>query len=72
MLKDMFTRIENGQNTFISDIVEQFGYTTEQAEKIFNLYRREKIIKLDTGSGRYILSHGAFWDKEVMARALAL
>lgn len=67
-LDAMFKRIENANNQFVEDVKEQFGFTEEQAWEILSYYKKNKIAKLDTQGGRIILSHGAFWDKEVMSR----
>lgn len=71
-MQDMAQRIENARTAFLSSLMEQFQYTEEQAATIFTVYKKNKIIKLDPIMGRYTLTHGAFWDKPVLDRALAL
>ena len=71
-MKDVAQRIINAETGFINDITDQFGFTHTEAMHIFDVYRKERIIKLQAGIGRYTLSHGAFWDKAVMERALSL
>jgi len=72
MLEDMFTRIENAQTDFINLVVDQFKFTPEEATKILAVYKKMKIAKLVVAMGRYDIVHGAYWDKEVMQRALEM
>lgn len=62
----------NARAEFVSNLKEQFGYSDEQAAKILDVYRKAKAVKMDFAQGRYHLTHGAFWDKEVLDRALNL
>jgi len=64
MLDDVCQRMENAAIEFVQSLREQFGYTEEEAEHILNLYRREHVIKLQAGIGRYRLVHGMFWERE--------
>jgi len=68
----IFQRIENAQNSFIDNVMEQFGYTEEEAERILKAYQKAKAVKLNSAMGRYDLTHGIYWDREVMERALSL
>ena len=70
--KEIAQRIAHAEESFISDIIEQFGFNKSEAVKIYNVYLKEKIIKVDPIGGRVLLQHGAFWEKEVMQRALKL
>jgi 2'-5' RNA ligase len=65
-------RQDSAVREFRDSIKEQFGFDDAQATKIFNVYLKEKAIKYNNGSGRYLLSHGGFWEKEVMQRALEM
>jgi hypothetical protein len=71
-LKPMFTRIENAIDGFISTVMEQFGTTLEDAEKVLRVFKMCKVVKLDASMGRYNLTHGAYWDKEVIQNAINL
>ena len=70
MMQDMITRIVNAETSFISDVIEQFGFTQEQATKILAVYKKYKIAKVDPVMGRVNIKHGAYWDKEPMSKAL--
>jgi hypothetical protein len=70
MFKDIAVRMDNAASKFIDAVVEQFNFSQEDATTIYNVYLREKIVNIDAVGGQYRLTHGAFWDKEVMKRAL--
>lgn len=54
---------------FIKYLRTRGGLTKKEAESVFNLYKKEKIIKFKTGSGWHV-THGAFFDRPVIKRAL--
>ena len=64
----MVQRMANAQTEFLNSLMEQ-GFDIETSRRIFELYRREKFIKLDAAIGRYKLVHGIYWDKDVLMRA---
>jgi hypothetical protein len=66
------TRISNAESGFYDNVQEQFGFSREQAAKILRVFIKEKVAKLDVSVGRYKLTHGAFWDKQVMENALGV
>lgn len=72
MLKDTATRITNAETDFISNVMEQFSFTREQAKHILTAYRLLKVVTLQANIGRYSVKHGAFWEKETMLRALQI
>lgn len=72
MLQDMFTRIDNAHNSFIENLMEQFDLTAPQAEKVLRVYQKAKAVKLDPIGGRYMLTHGGFWEADVIKRAIDL
>jgi hypothetical protein len=55
--------------TMISFIASQAGISTQAAEKVFAYYRKNKIIKHNVHDG-YRVSHGVFYDREVILNAL--
>ena len=67
---DMVKRLDTARTEFIESIQEQFGYEENEAEHIFDVYLKGKVIKLQAGIGRYALIHGAYWDKDVLETAL--
>lgn len=63
-------QIANQMNNAVLHFVEQCeerGFTHDEAVKIFNTYKKTKAIKLD---GVYSVVHGAFWDIDVLKRAV--
>jgi hypothetical protein len=71
-MRPMATRESNACREFVETVVEQFGYTTEQAETILAVYRKLRAVKIDRHIGRVTLSHGDLWTRDAMNRALAL
>lgn len=67
---NMAIRIENAARAFKDNLVSQFGLSNSQAEKVLGVFIRIKAIKLDAIGGVYRLKHGAFWDKDVIQRAI--
>lgn len=70
--KDIATRINNAADSFVADVCEQFGTSKEDAEKVLRVFREYKAVKLDAVGGRYILTHGAYWESDVIKRAIKL
>jgi hypothetical protein len=70
--KDIAQRLVNAEENFIASLMEFGAITRAEAIRVFDLYRREKIIKRDTAIGRYHVTHGAFLDREAIRNALAL
>lgn len=71
-LKAIADRRLSAADHFIDLVVETFGVSVDDAEKVFAAYRRTKVIKLDSWMGRYALAHGAFWEKKVIRRAIKM
>lgn len=70
--RDICTRLENADEHFIGLVCETFGKTTAEAEKVLRVFRKAKAVKRAVGIGRWELAHGAFWEAEVIDRAIAL
>jgi len=62
-------RMVNAVNGFIA-MCEERGFTHDEAVKILNTYKKTKAIKLDAVHGVYSVVHGAFWDIDVLKRAV--
>lgn len=69
-MHDIAIRMDNAHIGFIANVQEQFGFTAQEAETILHVFIKAKAVKLNVAMGRYDLKHGAFWDKDVMLRAL--
>jgi len=61
-------RINNGMNRFIEAVKDQFGFSEEEANRIMRAFIRHKIVKFQ--NNQFNLTHGAYWEKPVMQRAL--
>lgn len=62
-------RIVNAGNKFKGHLTA-LGFSQEQANKIFEVYKKARVIKLDAVNGEWKVKHGAFFDIEVLNRAL--
>ncbi|MFA5150832.1 MAG: hypothetical protein WC433_08075, partial [Candidatus Omnitrophota bacterium] len=69
-LRDMAQRIINAEENFKDSVKEQFGFTDQEAQKIWDVYRKGKIVEVDAVGGQHKLKDGRFWDKQVMQNAL--
>jgi hypothetical protein len=56
----------NAANRFIDSAVEQFGITTEQAEKALAILLKHELVKLDPVNGQFQLKTGRVWEKDVL------
>jgi len=68
---DIAQRLAHAETNFIDTLMEFGGITRAEATRVFDLYRREKLIKRDAAGGVYNVTHGAFLDRDVIRRALA-
>ena len=60
----------NTRDSFIRCVIEQFGFAKVDAVIIYNIFIQEKVLKVDKQTGGFTLTHGAYWDKDVMNNAL--
>lgn len=66
---NIMTRRENGFRDFVAQL-ETFGNIGhDDAVAVANLYLKERFAKWD--GQRYTVKHGAFFDAEVIGRAVA-
>lgn len=70
--KQVAQRMVNAENLFIENVMEIAKISKEDAEKVFQVYLKEKIIKLDAVMGVYKIMHGAFYEMPVIKRAIDL
>jgi hypothetical protein len=70
--KEIAQRIINAKAKFVSALMERGGIDAAAAEKVFGLYRKHKLIKLDAFHGVYSVKHGAFLDRKAINNAAAL
>ena len=68
----MAQRLVNGEREFVSLIMDS-GFTEADAEKIFAIWRKLRCCKREkSGSFRWTVTHGGYWDRDAMERALTL
>jgi hypothetical protein len=70
--KDIAQRIVNAETSFIACMEDQYGLTEEEALRVFNLYKKKRIIKIDAVMGSWTVKNGAFLDAETIQRALEM
>ena len=66
------TRQVNGFNKLVDALVVAGNLNEDVAVKVANLYLDEKIAKLDIGVGSFKIKHGAFFDVDVIERAVEM
>lgn len=69
--RDTAQRMVNAENSFIESLMRTANITEPQAEKVLAFYRKIKVVKMDIVGGTITVKHGAFWDRDVIHRALA-
>ena len=52
---------------FAASVAKNAGVSVEVANKITGFYLKIKAVKYD--GSRYVVKHGAFWDRDVLLRA---
>jgi len=67
--KNMATRIVHAENNFIELLMDFGGINKKLAEKVFQIYRKKKLIKLDAVNGTYTVKHGGYLDKDFILNA---
>lgn len=66
----MATRIDNAESAMVECIATLGGVSSDAAARVFRHYRKIKVVRLDAVSGRYRVTHGAFLDRDVIAKAV--
>ena len=69
-LQGVAIRTTLAQERFL-DYVTDRGFTRSEAERIYEVYRKAKAIKIDRIGGQFTFTHGAFGDLETLRLALA-
>lgn len=67
--RDIAQRMVNAENSFIESLMVAGEITKEQAEKVLQIYRNAKVVKMDAVVGQMTVKHGAFLDRDVILRA---
>lgn len=63
-------RQANIQDNFVNSVMDQFNKTREEANKVWQVYLAERIVKCDFVTGQYQLSHGIFWESDIIDNAI--
>ncbi len=68
--RDIAQRMVNAENGFIAVLMKSATISQAQAEKVMQVYRKAKVLKMDAVGGHMTVKHGAFLDRDVILRAL--
>lgn len=63
-------RMVHAEKTFLKTLMTLGGISESDAEKVLAVYRKNKIVKMDSVNGVMSVKHGAFLDRDVILRAL--
>lgn len=55
---------------FFATVMNASGCTRVQAEKVFSVYKKLKVIKIGVYESTYKIAHGGLYDKEVILKAI--
>jgi DNA repair protein RadC/predicted RNA methylase len=69
--KAVAQRMLAGEERFIESVMEQFGKTREEAERVLARFKETKLVHIDSVTGQYQLKTGASWEQDVIDRAAA-
>lgn len=62
-------RLVNAEERFIEYAMNTASLSRSEAEKVLVRYKKDKLIKLDAGTGQFNFTNGVFGDKDVLLRA---
>lgn len=62
-------RLKTAEAKFIESLIDG-GFAANQADQIFDFYKKENLVKFDYANQRYTVKHGGLLDKAVLKRAL--
>lgn len=66
----------NGQdraNTHLVNAIKQFGLISDdEAQKVATFYKKNRLVKLDAIHGTAHVKHGAYYNRDVILRALEM
>lgn len=60
------------KESFTTSLQESFSLTADEAEHVYAVFSREKVLVHDKHGGGITLVHGAFWDELVIQNALSV
>lgn len=65
------TEQEKAQAKFIELLISG-GFAKDHAEKVFDFYKKERLIKFDYTNTMYTVKHGALLDKQTILNAIEM
>jgi hypothetical protein len=71
-IESLAANIERAHRNFVQTLKDLGGISEADAEKVKDLYLREKIAKVDAIMGVINVKHGAFLDKETIGLAVEM
>jgi hypothetical protein len=71
-VRGLMQRQESARASFMVYVQERTGCTEGEAAAVFDLYRRERLVKVDGYMGTWTVRHGVWLDDGVMRRAVEL
>jgi hypothetical protein len=71
-IKNVASRMDQADAGFKDNLKELGGLTDEQAQKAFDYYKENKLIKSDAVMGKHTAKHGAYMDRDVIRKAAGL
>lgn len=69
-LRAMATRIVHAEDNFIEALMKLGNITKADAEKVYRVYQKLKVVKVDAVGGAINVTHGGFLDRSVIKRAV--
>lgn len=68
--KDIAQRIVNARAGLVANLAALAAISEADAQKAADYYVKHRIVKLDAVGGRYLVSHGAYFEADVIKRAV--
>jgi hypothetical protein len=68
--RDIGHRLAIGENEFVSTLARFGSISKDAAWRVFDYYKKHKLVKRDFVSGKWNVKHGAFLDRDVILKAL--
>ena len=68
-IRVVLDRRQRAAESFAQSVAEAADISLTDGWKVFGVYQKAKVLKYD--GMRFVVKHGAFWDRDVLLRALA-
>lgn len=70
-LRAIAHRLVEADKLFVEMVCATIGCTETEARHVLDVYRAEKVVKMDLTNSRWKVRHGEFWDADVLRRAVS-